>query len=62
MIVADFRSNSFEDGWLNLILTSAVCAMVSAVLVFYIGLDAEMREKVLRKVKNKLAFVFNKNT
>ena len=61
-ILPVFVSNSFEDGWLNLILTSAVCAMVSAVLVFYIGLDAEMREKVLRKVKNKLAFVFNKNT
>lgn len=61
-ILPFFVSNSFEDGWLNLILTSAVCAMVSAVLVFYIGLDAEMREKVLRKVKNKLAFVFNKNT
>lgn len=61
-ILTVFVSNSFEDGWLNLILTSAVCAVVSATFVFYIGLDAEMREKVLRKVKNKLAFVFNKNT
>lgn len=60
-ILPVFVSNSFEDGWLNLIATSAVCAVVSATFVFYIGLDAEMREKVLGKVKNKLAFVFNKN-
>ena len=52
-------SISFEDGWLNLILTSVVCAIVSATFVFYIGLDAEMREKVLRKVKNKLSLAFN---
>lgn len=50
-------SKSLSDGWLNLISTSAVSVCVSAALIFYIGLDAEMRGKVVRKVKCKVSSV-----
>lgn len=50
-------AKSLSDGWLNLISTSAVSVCVSATLILYIGLDAEMRGKVVRKVKCKASKV-----
>lgn len=52
-------SCSLEDGWMNLILTTLSSVCVSATLVFYIGLDAEMRSKVVHKVTNKMSIVFS---
>lgn len=46
-------SNSFEDGWINLILTSFISVIVSVILIFYIGLDAEMRKRLILKIKIK---------
>lgn len=46
-----------DDGWLNLILTIAASVCASSLLIFYIGLDAEMRGKVVRKVKYKVSKV-----
>lgn len=56
-ILPTLVARSFDDGWLNLILTSAISALVSSLLIFYVGLDQEMRMKVIRKVKSKLPFV-----
>lgn len=58
-ILPTIVSKSLGEGWLNLILTSAASVCVSSLLVFYIGLDLEMREKVIRKFKTKCSFLFH---
>ena len=49
-------------GFLRFALSVSICVLCSCIVIFYYGLNKEMRYKVVRKVKNKLAFVFNKNT
>lgn len=53
-ILPTIVANLLEDGWINLILTCIASVGVSSLLVFYIGLDKEMRGKVVRKVKSKI--------
>lgn len=51
-------SCSLNDGWINLILTTMVSIFFSTFLVFYVGLDIDMRQKVVRKIKYKLLDIF----
>lgn len=46
-------------GFLRFALSVSISVLCSCIAIFYYGLNKEMRYKVLRKVKNKLAFVFN---
>ena len=43
-----------KEGWLNLLLTTAVSISSSALIIFFIGLDSEMRKKIIHKIKTKL--------
>ncbi len=54
-------ANNMEEGWLNFIVTSSVCCLSSALLVFFIGLDSVMRKKVVFKIKSRLGFKRDNN-
>lgn len=49
-------------GFLRFALSVSICVLCSCIVIFYYGLNKEMRYKVVRKVKNKLAFAFHQNT
>ena len=44
----------FNTGWTRFLLSVSSCAVCSSILIFYVGLDANMRKKVMRKVKSVL--------
>lgn len=43
-------SYMLEEGWLNFLCTVALCLVFSSLLVFFIGLNREMRYKILNKI------------
>ena len=49
-------SNCMNEGWANFLLTVTICVALTALLVFYVGLDAVMRKKVIAKVHSKFKF------
>lgn len=54
-ILPTIVSKSLEEGWVNLILTCITSVSISSLLVFCIGLDAEMRLKVIRKIRTRFS-------
>lgn len=58
-ILPTFVTLNMPFGFFRFALSVSICVLCSCFVIFYYGLSGEMREKVLRKVKNKLSFVFN---
>ena len=42
-------ANTLSEGWINFVSTVILCVLCTIVLVFYFGLDIEMRQKVKQK-------------
>ena len=49
-------ANTLSEGWINFVSTVILCVLCTIVLVFYFGLDIEMRQKVKQKTFSFLHF------
>lgn len=49
-------ANTLSEGWINFVSTGILCVLCTIVLIFYFGLDIEMRQKVKQKAFSFLHF------